>query len=220
MTMMNTLRTAALSLGLACVGSGAFAATVANLAFDGDATVLVGAQSILSADGTYSASIDETFDATEVSDFLFEADFSIDGVSILNEELLIENTTGNDLLIGAFFLLQTVDPDDLVILGNIIAEASDSDGFQTNIFDDFFLSLDLTENNSTASSSEGTFDFLLTEGPLNVEGLNEVIARASFEGSFSISTIEVSAVPLPASLPMLAFGAFGLFAVKRRRRAS
>ncbi|MEP6017059.1 MAG: VPLPA-CTERM sorting domain-containing protein [Paracoccaceae bacterium] len=216
--MMNIFKTAALSLGLACAGSSAFAATVASLTFDGNSPLIVGlSQTVVQADGNYSASVDGTFDTSEVTDFLLEADFSLEGVSFLDEELLIEDVSLNDLLFGVGFLLQSIDPNLLESFGFLIAEALDTDGAQTEIFDNIFLSLDLTENSSSTFSSAGTFDFLLSDGPLDPFSVGVFVENLSFAGSFSISTVDVAAVPLPASFPMLVFGAFGLFAMKRRR---
>ena len=221
--MLTTLKTIALSLGLACAGSGAFAATIANLSFDGSAEVALAPQGAVVADGNYSASIDPTFDLTETNDFLLEADFSIDGISLFDDELLVEDVTGEELLFGALLFLLSADPAVLDVLESVFDEVSDADGVQSNIFDNVFLSFDLDEDNGTGSSSEGTFEAILSDGVFD-EADFELASflggtfDTDFAGNFSISTVDLTPVPLPASLPMLAFGAFGLFAMKRRRQ--
>lgn len=216
MTFLQTLKTTAFAATLAVVGIAANAATVAEVSASGSYFVAADLTSTeLSIGGVFSAAFDPTFNTTAVNDFLFEADLTATDLPTIDEELLVTGITGDDIIATTFGILLNIETSFPGVLGMIFDEVTDGDMIPSNIFGALF-GFDFAITGGTASSVTGTFSASLADGILDL-GQAAVIADGVFNGSASIST--VPAVPLPATLPLLAFAGTGLFAMGRRRKS-
>jgi hypothetical protein len=222
--MMTTFKTFTAAAGLSLLGTMASAATVAEITvsdgiaifFEEDQT----GQEGVHLSGQFSAFLDLGFDPNATNDFLFKLDLTATSLAggppvlQIDEEFTVPGITGNGILGFTFGLLAAFDTSFPFVIDNIIAEVTDGDFGQTNIVGDVWLGFTYTLD---PLAGTGTFNALLTEFEFD-GSTNTADGFFAFDGSATIST--VSPVPLPASLPLLAFGSVGLMALGRRRKAA
>jgi len=219
MKFFSAFKTTAAAAGIAlfgtfAVGTAANAGTVAQISSAGEfAGLNFGGVDVLGVGGSFNASFDPTFDPTVVTDFLFEVDFAGTGLPTIDEELLVPGITGNDILGFALFLLGEIDTAFPGAIAAVVDEAQDSDNVQTQIQPGLFLSLDFSSVDFVGPSVSGDFLAFLSF----VEADLFLTPTVTFPGGEYIASASISAVPLPATLPLLAFAAAGLFVVGRRR---
>lgn len=216
----TTVAAAAFALaGAFAAGTAANATPVASVNTAGEFAFLeFGGIDALGIQGSFSAALDPTFDPSEVNDFLFQVDLAIDGSPVIDEELLVPGITGNDIIAFAFFILDEIDlafPD---AIDNVIDEILDTDNTQTEIVSGLFLSLDFDLDPGSFVGPFVSGDFLAFLSEEEIVDLSASPSAVNFGGEF-IASASITAVPLPATLPLLAFAAAGLLAVGRRRKS-
>lgn len=213
--IMNSLKTLTAAAAFATVGFAAQAATVAEITASGEYGVATdGASTELFVSGNFTAFADTAFDTSATNDFLFELDLEATGIPTIDEELLVEDITGDDIIGFALSILIDIDNALPGVLGAIIDEVTDGDLDPTNIAGVLF-GFDFNITDFSGNSAAGTFAATIADGAFNT--IPTTVAVGTFDGSATIST--VSAVPLPATLPLLAFGGAGLMALGRRRKS-
>lgn len=215
--MMHSLKTLSAAAGLALIGTVANAATVAEITTEGEYVVVSdGSSEGIGVEGSFTAFLDTAFDITATNTFLFELDFAADGIPDIDEELLVPGITGEDILIFAFGLLSDIDlafPD---VLDDIIGEVIDGDSVQRELGSTgIWLGFEFEITDFSPFGAAGTYEGLLSDGELDTAGPLALLGEGAYAGSATVST-----VPLPATLPLLAFGGAGLMALGRRRKAT
>ena len=212
---MNFIKTTMLAAGMIATATFAQAATVASIAAKGDYNVSTdGVSTELFVQGAFSAFADTSFDTSATNDFLFDLELDIDGLPPIDEELTINGITGDDILGFAIGLITDINTAFPGVLPAILAEVLDGNLAPTPIGPALFGFVFDLDGPIVDDSASGSFSLTLADGVL--DNPRVTLSSGRFAGSAEIST--VSAVPLPATLPLLAFGGAGLMALGRRRK--
>lgn len=216
MNYLGAFKTTIAAAAFALIGASANGTTVAQASSSGSFQFLeFGSDDALQVNGAFDASFDPTFDPNQVNTFLFELDFVASGLPPIDEDLLVPGVTGNDIFFFALFVLNEIELALPGVIDSIIDEVLDSDGLQRELGSTgFFLSADVSNFSSTGNSIQGDFAALFSGVNLN----GEQATGTGFGGDYSGSA-KLSIVPLPATLPLMAFVAAGLLVAARRRKS-
>ena len=216
---MNFIKSTLLAAGMIATATFAQAATVAEISTQGDYIILDNGQSTgIGLDGTFSAFLDTGFDTSATNDFLFELDLEATGIPTIDEELLVPGITGDDIIGFALSILFEIDLAFPGAIGAVIDEVLDGNLDQREIgTTGIWLGFDFAITGFGADSASGNYEAFLSDGEFEFGGISAILAEGVYDGSATIST--VSTVPLPATLPLLAFGGAGLMALGRRRKS-
>lgn len=208
----SKFKTLAATAVFACTATFAHAAPVATFDVVGEYSTIVNGLGIEIAADFEGEILDPTISFSDVNDYEFGAALTIDGFSVFDDSFIIEDTSFDEIGFAIASIVGSLDPSILGAIGSALSVIVDNTGDIEPIAPGVFFSFlgDITL--FTPTEIEGDFVSYLgtTDSPE---------FRGGEAGDFSLAlTIDtVTPVPLPATLPMLAFGLGALGWVSRRR---
>lgn len=212
--IISIFKTAALSAGLILGATLAQAAPVATFDVTGDIDPITNGNGV-GVTGTFVATLlDPTLNPFAADDYTLDATLMVNGSTVLANTFSVTDTSLFQTRPILFGLVAALNPNFIPAIGNLPAVISANSGVAQAVAPGIFAAFISSGPIPTATGFTESFSSYIGDSITPIFADNETL----YSFSVSIERTDLAPIPLPASLPLLAFAGLSLGALARRRK--